>query len=150
MPIIQGIEDWHIEDLYYRAREDASEYSYEDFIALVKAQRQYGISMAAVHEGKAIGMAGMFSVLPGVTQVWFILSDDIKDHKLWFHKQCKRAINLWIKHYKAHRVQATVDANFTMGVKWAKSFGFEIEGTMRKFSAQEKDHYLMSLLPENN
>lgn len=98
-----------------------------------------GMALAAVDDGKLIGMAGIYERWNGVGLAWALLAEDFDCRRFSIFKLMKRALDL----SAFNRVEAYVVQGHDAGVRLLEHLGFEREGTMRKFW-QDRDHDLFA------
>lgn len=100
-----------------------------------------GVALAAVSEGKIVGMAGIYERWSGVGLAWALLSEDFARHRFAAFKLMKRALDV----SPLIRIEAHVAEGHTEGERLLAHLGFEKEGLMRKFW-QERHYSLHALV----
>lgn len=100
---------------------------------------QGGMALAAVEEGRIIGMAGLFERHEGTGVAWALLSEGFSDRRFTAFKLMKRALDL----SPLDRVEAYVVEGHDAGERLLAHLGFSKEGVMRKFW-QGRDYSLFS------
>ena len=93
-------------------------------------------------DGGFVGFAGILPMGEGVGEAWFSPSP------LFLKRPraalaVKDALETTIARTGVIRCQATVDADFEKGRRFAAYFGFKEEGLLRKYF-RGKDHYMMA------
>lgn len=96
-----------------------------------------GMALAAVHQGKIIGMAGIYDRWEGCGLAWALFSSSLEQHRFGVFKLLKRALDTT----PLSRVEAYVVEDHAAGHNLLLHLGFEKEGVMRKFW-QDRDHAL--------
>lgn len=107
-----------------------------DFAQTLVAQT--GVGWAGVLDGRVIGCAGIAECWPGRAEAWTLLSEDAFDVFRHIHRVVRRVLAdcPW------HRVEMKVDADHVAAIRWAEHLGFEREGLMRKYTADQRDVFL--------
>ncbi len=104
---------------------------------------EYVNAVTVFKDDSPIAIFGGIDILPGILQVWGLISDDVRKCPLGFHKA---ALHLLKAKFSGgyRRVQMTVRSDFLCGWKWAKALGFQSEGIMRKYGPDGTDYILFS------
>ena len=90
-------------------------------------------------------IAGVNFLRPGVGEVWIIPSAFVDVYRCEFFKSIYRLINNYLlDRCGLHRVEMAIEVGWEKGVKWAEKLGFELEGIMRAYDHNYRDHYLFS------
>lgn len=94
-------------------------------------------------DDEPIAILGGIPILPGVMQLWGLVSDSVKKCPITFHKVVKRMSEEYLKgNYQ--RLQMTVRSDHPEGSKWARALGFQCEGIMRKYGPDGSDYLMFS------
>jgi len=93
-------------------------------------------------DGDILGVVGGIFIHPGVMEVFGLFGEDIKKHKLSFHKEVKLALEEAFEKHNVHRIQIVVRADYEQGIDWAHSLGFQFEGLMSCYGPTKKDYLL--------
>jgi RimJ/RimL family protein N-acetyltransferase len=96
--------------------------------------------------GNIIGIIGVVLLHPGVVEVFAFLTDDVKTHKVSFHKGVKELMDNSWEALNAHRMQAVVRADFLVGQKWIESFDFKPEGVLKEYGPLKHDYIMYGRL----
>ena len=89
-----------------------------------------------------IAAAGVINLWTGVGEAWAILTPRAKGMAvLRAFRETFRLIQIA---HDYHRIQASVQADFDDGVRFAKFMGFESEGVMRSYDAEKHDFLRMA------
>lgn len=99
---------------------------------------QSTVGWTGVLDGQVIGCAGIAECWPGRAEAWTLLAPDAFDVFRHIHRVVRRVLadSPW------HRVEMKVDADHAAAVRWAEHLGFEREGLMRKYTADQRDIFL--------
>lgn len=100
-----------------------------------------------IFQEKPIAIIGWGLLLPGVLQVWSLLSPGIKETPLSFHRSVLLLISHAFEKYELRRMQMSVRCGFTEAWNWAKALGFECEGVMRNYGIDGSPCWLFSRIP---
>lgn len=92
---------------------------------------------------KPVAIFGGFHFIPGVIHIWGLISDDVREKPLAFHKIVRHLIDFYEKKTGPRRIQMEVKSDYQEGKKWAEALGFECEGTMKRwgFNGESYDLY---------
>ena len=133
----------HVREIYPEATEPMLEIG-------ELAQDCSSTALTACYLGQPIGAGGIVMQRPGVADAWTLLSPVLKSFPVFLHREVKRQLAVVIKRYSLRRIQCTIETTDDphTACKWAKSLGFQYEGTMRSYTHDGKDVYLFSLIPE--
>lgn len=88
-----------------------------------------GMALAAVEDGRIIGMSGLFERHEGAGVAWALLSEGFASRRFTAFKLMKRALDL----SPLDRVEAYVVEGHDAGERMLTHLGFSKEGVMRKF-----------------
>lgn len=134
----------HLFNLYPRIRGDVKGLPLNAIIRHANIAASSGPSYAAVDGDYCIAVGGVFPVNTGTAQMWIIGSDDIKSYAKSFTQLIKNERDPMMKEHGYHRLQAEVLCEHPHWIRWAKSFGMESEGRMKKYTWDGKDCVLMA------
>lgn len=96
---------------------------------------------------RPIAIVGWGLLVPGVLQVWSLLSPGIKETPLAFHRSMLLLISHAFEQQKLRRMQMSVRVGFPEAWNWAKALGFICEGTMRNYAPDNHACWLFSRIP---
>jgi len=96
-------------------------------------------------DGKIAACGGVYSMWPGVGEMWLTGSDLIKTKPIAFHKACIKGVKDILNIGKWHRIQSVVRADFPEGIGWNKLLGFKVEALMKKYTPDGVDCFLYRL-----
>jgi len=109
-----------------------------------KLGRVDGPAVTLLHEGKPVAILGGAEIVPGVVHAWGRVSVRVSTCRMSFHRTVSALLVYFMKSMQLRRVQIHVQENYQMGIKWAKSLGFEPEGLMRKYGEDGSGFILMA------
>lgn len=90
---------------------------------------------------------GILIYWTGVAELWFHGSDESAKHVVPVFRNSKRLVNQWIKQFKLHRVQLTIDAEFLASYRFAEALGFTLESRMPRYGPGGEEFLRYVLLP---
>lgn len=82
--------------------------------------------------------------IPGVWEIWLLLSRLIEDNRIGTARAFKQAVKIFEEIYQPRRIQVSVEVGFEQGAALVESHGFQKEGIMRKYYPDGKDHWLFA------
>jgi hypothetical protein len=105
----------------------------------------YGTIFTFEKDGQPVACAGLVKMWPGVAEAWTVLSDVAKANPLWIVRQLRCAIReqAWVM--QLHRVQMHVEDDPHL-LHWGRCLGFRCEGTMEKYTSDQKTMHIMALM----
>jgi hypothetical protein len=86
-----------------------------------------GPCYAGFLDGVLLGVAGVRIPWAGLGEGWAVLTEDGRKHGRIFHRAARDGFRQIVRDYQLRRVQAWVEAENLMAVRWAMAFGFEAE-----------------------
>ena len=99
-------------------------------------------SWTGVANGAVVGCAGLLPQWPGRAIAWALLTPQLDARQfLRAHLRVRRVIET-AQRDGMRRIEASVDAAFDAGHRWALALDFAPEGLMRRFSPEGRDHLL--------
>ena len=99
-------------------------------------------AMTVMDGEQPVAIFGSFTFVPGVYHLWGLISEDVRQKPVAFHRVSKELLGYYEKRTNARRIQMDVKASYIEGQKWAKALGFEYEGTMKRFGVNGEDFHL--------
>ena len=93
---------------------------------------------------KPIVAGGIFILWQGVAEGWVLANQNIYDVKFLSAKEIKIRTDLLCKKNKIKRLQTSVKAEFTTGVRFANWLGLKTEGLMKKYGPDGSDYLRMA------
>lgn len=112
-----------------------------------RGERPAEIGMQAVTflmDEEPIAIFGWYFILPGCAQGWALLSKRIKEIPFAFHRETRELLDRVIKLYSVRRLQVSIRSDYKMGYKWARSLGFNCEGLMNYYAADNCGCWLVA------
>ncbi len=106
-----------------------------------------GPGFAGLKNGEVVACAGVMLLWDRVGEAWAVTSPLVHEYASYFHKATKDHLAKIINQYRLERVQAFVDKEHKVAMKWAERLGFEQEGEMRKFF-QGRTYYRYARITE--
>jgi len=100
-----------------------------------------GVVFTIMYGEQPIALCGAIKLWDGVAEIWFLTTDHIEEHKTFFYREVVRLMNQVQKEQNIHRMQCTVETDFTQCQKWLEGLGFVIEGVMLMYGPDRKNHY---------
>lgn len=88
---------------------------------------------------RVVAVIGGHLLYRGVAEIWGLLSDMIVNYKIFFTRVIRKLMDYYHKKYSLWRYQLIVPVAVKNPKKYAKSFGFEYEGYMKKFDRNKGD-----------
>ena len=131
----------HLNEIKNRKQVFSSEDGLDDrFVSIYHSPGS--IMFSLFHNSKCIGVLGGAFVWGGVMHVFTLLSEDVRECPIEFHKKVKDIIDKSFEHLNLHRMQMEVRVGYFEGSRWAKSLGFSVEGVMKMYGVDQQDYYL--------
>ena len=97
-----------------------------------------GEAFTATVDGKPIACIGLIKFWEGRKYVWAFLAPHMPCYKL----SLTRAIVRWLRYHGAGRLETAIVCADPKAVRWAELFGFEREGTMRRWTEGGDDCFM--------
>lgn len=99
---------------------------------------QCPVGWTGLVDGQVVGCAGISECWPGRAEAWTLLAPDA----LAVFREIHRTVRRVLADGPWHRIEMKVDAGHAAAARWAEHLGFEREGLMRKYTADQRDVYL--------
>lgn len=115
----------------------------EDRKYYINLQSQSGPCITAFVNSVPVAVFGCVIIWSGVGEAWSLFSEEARRYPIAMTKGAKAFFDSCTISYRLHRMQITVKTSDKRAVAWAKALGFESEGTMIKYSADQEDTYIM-------
>lgn len=90
-------------------------------------------------DGEVIFAAGVNEYWTNSGVAWALFS---KGNMVPYMLSIHRAVNKFLEESCLQRIEATVVKGFEPGHRWVEMLGFEVEGYMRKYDPDGRDHLL--------
>ena len=95
-------------------------------------------------DNKPIVAGGIIVIWKGVAEGWVMANQNIYDVKLLACKEIKNRTDLLCEKNKIKRLQTSVKASFTTGVRFASWLGLKKEGLMKNYGPDGSDYLRMA------
>ena len=95
-------------------------------------------------DNKPIVAGGIIVIWKGVAEGWVMANQNIYDVKLLACKEIKNRTDLLCEKNKIKRLQTSVKASFTTGVRFAGWLGLKKEGLMKNYGPDGSDYLRMA------
>jgi hypothetical protein len=103
-----------------------------------------GMAFTLLHNDLPVVSGGVILLWDGVGEGWVMSSKRIFDYKITAASIIKKRLDLICENNKIWRLQTSVKAKFTTGIRFATWLGLTKEGLMRKFGPDGSDYYKMA------
>ena len=97
-------------------------------------------SFTAIHNGHVVACGGITPMWDGVGEVWLLGSHRVKENKTSLTRAVYDTLGFLMDNNNYWRLQGTVLANWESGLRFARFFGFEQEGVMKKYGPDQQDY----------
>ncbi len=105
-----------------------------------------GYAKTGLIDGKILGVGGAVVYWNGVAEGWYCLSTEANNHKVALVNCLNEMIKQTIADLKLHRLQTVIRVDFIKAKRFIEAAGFELEGTMRRYTEDGIDAFLYSLI----
>ena len=102
------------------------------------------VGFTARKDGKIVMMGGAHVMWQGVGEGWLIMSKYGYDIPKTVARYADEFFDVIMHEAQVQRVQASVHAEDSQAVKFARWLGFENEGLMKKYGPDGSDYYRMA------
>jgi hypothetical protein len=130
-------EAWHMHALRLQAAQELFPSQVEPGHA--HELERLGNAYTAIDGGDVLACAGLIEQWQGRAIAWALLAGDIGPHRFL---RVSRGVMRALCTAPFHRIEAAVDCEFPQAIRWVHDLGFELEGKMRAFGVDKRDHYL--------
>lgn len=103
---------------------------------------QSGPAFIGKDDGFVIAAAGVINLWPGVGEGWAVVLP--RGNRRAVARRFREMFDLILIANNYHRIQASIQADFTAGIRFAEWLGFENEGVMRQFDSDRTDFVRMA------
>jgi RimJ/RimL family protein N-acetyltransferase len=139
---IIGFQEWHISAIEKKWIYSGDPELEKHFLAASKSESC--CMYTVVIENRPIAILGLTKLWSGVGEIWGIISDNVKEKPVAFHKAVLRMIRLHAEKLNLRRLSLEVRADYPEGLRWAKSLGFEEEGYFKKYGPDGADYKIFA------
>lgn len=102
-----------------------------------------------ISDGKILGCGGIKKLWNGVGEAWALFSDEIESYGRDCYEYVATYGSSLIREMHLHRIQATINANNDLSIKFAEGIGLTRECLMKGYGWNGDDYYLYSILTDN-
>ena len=115
-------------------------------VAIGQMIQEGSTAFTARLDGRVIGCAGVFKRWEGTGQAWVMISEEMMNYKMWFHRSVWKLLKHVAEAERFCRIEAVVLASSPRNIRWLETLGFsrETPEPMRHYR-REGDYYLYSL-----
>lgn len=99
----------------------------------LSASSPFGLAFTLVYGSQVLGVIGYTEKFPGVIEIYSMLSKDVRDHPIGFHRKILQLMDVIIKKVAPKRMQCFVRADFKESLRWVEALGFNKEAELRNF-----------------
>ena len=96
--------------------------------------------------GHLIFSSGVYPLWDGVGEAWFLPALTLTKNKLSAIKIIRKKLEDLSNEFGFRRIQATCDAEIERDIRFAKFFGFQSEGRLRRYGLEGQDYIMMARL----
>lgn len=102
-----------------------------------------GVLMAMVtKDGDLCGVMGGFTYWGGVATVGALFTPHLKKYPIAAVRSMMEIIGINQELLGLHRMELAVKTDYKTGQRMAEALGFQVEGLLRKYTADKQDHYM--------
>lgn len=113
-----------------------------------KALEIPGMAWTALKNDEVLGCAGMIPVWEGRVIAWALFGDIPKHSWILIFRKIQKEFRDALANHGRHRIETTTPVDFVPGHRLAKMLGFEIEGLMKEYGPDGKDHLMLGKILE--
>lgn len=127
---------------------------YRDIIkkdpAYPKKLEEMGLAYTGICEEGIVGISGIIVLNETTAEAWALMSQLFKRPRYSYFatKAIRQFCEDQFKNTSIQRIQMNVQLDFEPGHRWARALGFQVEGIMRKYGLNGKDHVLYARVKE--
>jgi hypothetical protein len=89
-----------------------------------------------------IGMGGITQLWNGVGEAWVILTEQIKERRMWLIRTVRDFMCVALSRLDLHRLQAVCRNDSAKAQRFAISLGFQCESLLSKYGEDGSDYWL--------
>jgi hypothetical protein len=116
-----------------------------DALSIGKAY-ETGVAYSGFCNGKLVAVGGIICPWPGMGEMWAVLNGST-GCVLGLNKAVRRVVAGVVRNMSLRRIQANVDANSKVAIRWAEWIGFKFEGEMPKYGPNGEDFLRYVMFP---
>lgn len=133
----------HLDNFQGIINYDSKAMSLEDRKHYINFQSQSGPCITAFVYNTPVAVFGCVLLWRGVGEAWSLFAEEARRYPIAMTKGAKSFFDSCQISFNLHRLQITVKTSDKRAVGWAKTLGFESEGIMLKYSADQEDTFMM-------
>jgi len=133
----------HLDNFQGIINYDSKAISLEDRKHYINFQSQSGPCITAFVYNIPVAVFGCVLLWRGVGEAWSLFAEEARRYPIAMTKGAKSFFDSCQISFNLHRLQITVKTSDKRAVGWAKTLGFESEGIMLKYSADQEDTFIM-------
>lgn len=111
---------------------------------ILAGQAASGLCATVIWRAKPVAIFGSVQMWGGVHETWAIIDNEARERPKQMVKIGRQFVDIVKKYYDLHRQQMYVRADDGRAIRYANALGFDGEGLMRKYTADQCDSYLMA------
>ena len=105
----------------------------DEFKDAMRRHEADGTALTLKVGDEVMSCGGVMIMSQGVAEIWTLNGPLIKKYPIEFHKFILDCRDKFEKKFNLVRMQAPVQSDIPMNIKWIESLGFKQEGLMRKY-----------------
>ena len=94
-------------------------------------------------DGRVVAVAGQTMVWPGLGEAWVHLSDEVREHPVWFVRGVKHVLEKSQRENNIRRTNALIHEDRPEYLKWCELLGFKGESYMPEAAPDGRGMFLM-------
>lgn len=102
------------------------------------------MAWSAVNDNDIVGCAGFIPHWDGRVAVWSIFGQVPKRAWLSIVRKIEYEFQNTLADHGPHRIEATTPVGFNAGCRLAKILNFEVEGLMKQYGPDGRDHFMLA------
>ena len=118
--------------------------SVPNFRDMLRQYQATGNAQTAMAGGKIICCFGYVKLWNQVAEMWMLTSNHIASHSVALTRGAQRHINHIASEEKLKRLQATVNTQHDLAMRWADALKFQREGVLRQYGADGADYMMFA------
>lgn len=117
-----------------------------DLMAKAGIEYEAGFARTGMVKGKPIVAGGAVRLWGGVAEAWVMGGEGLEDHVIPFQRAILRFREEIFDTWFLHRLQCACHAEYTQSREWLERVGFEDEGPLNAFAADQSDYRRYALV----
>ncbi len=115
-------------------------HDHDHVIKKINEYRKLGPTVAAILEGKPLGIGGVGKIHNGLGVAWLILNKNFLKYPKSLLKISRKIIKDSFEYLDLHRIQMDIDIKYKENARFASKLGFSVEGRMYQYGPQRQDY----------